>query len=183
MRSKQIHNEKIVLGDRLTVGQFMASEALVFSSQVVVFFLVAVFMSGLLTQQNALLDFVNSKINRNTTTEFYAVVLSLLTTLGVFIVIVKGGEGTTSQLMHRVMEEVSLDMPRVIYASGSSITGSLLATGFFILKNPAVHDSSPTWWFVHATLFALFFFAVGFGLAYWLKRKTHIKPASTASDL
>lgn len=181
MGTKQNHSEKIVLGDRLTLAQFISSEAVVFFAQVLVFFLVAVFMSGLLTQESSLLDFVNSKINKNTTTEFIATLVALFAVLGVFAILVQGMEKSSSRLAQRIAEEVSLDAPRIVNASGSSITGAVLATGVFILKNPATQAPPPAWWFGMAAFFAIFFFLLGFALSYWLKRKTHIKAAPKAS--
>lgn len=182
MGTKQIQSEKIILGDRLTLGQFLSSEAVVFFAQTLVFFLVAVFMSGLLTQESALVDFVNSKINKNTTTEFVATLVALFAVLGAFALFVQGMEKSSSQLAHRIAEEVSLDAPRIVYASGSSITGAVLASGVFVLKNPATQAPPPVWWFSMAAFFAIFFFFFGSALSYWLKRKTHIKAVPKPSS-
>lgn len=132
-------------------------------------------MSDLLTQEQALLDFVNARVNKTTMSEFGVTLGVLAAVLGVLLVIAEGADRVSSDFLRRVADEVMLDAPRVVYASGSSVTAAALASGIFILNNPAIKAPSPVWWFFMTALLAIFFFGLGAGLSYWLKRKTHIR--------
>lgn len=166
---------KIVLGERLTPRQFLLTEAILFIAQTNVFLIAAVLMSGLLTQERALLEFVNAKVNQTTKTEFFAMLGALLATFGVLHAIAQGADRSSLKFLRRVADEVMLDAPRIVYASGSSVTAAALASGIFILNNPQIQAPRPAFWFFMAALLALFFFGLGAGLSYWLKRKTHIR--------
>ncbi|WP_395641417.1 hypothetical protein [Rudaea sp.] len=168
------HNSKIILGDRLTVRQFLFSEAILFTTQIVIFCLVAVIMSGFLTQEGTLADFVNAKINKNFMMEFLVTLVLLITVLGVFSMVQRGAGKIWASDIQRIADEVTYEAPRIVYASGSSITGATLAVGFFLIKHPEAQVPNVGWWFGMAAFFAVVFFIMGAGLAYWLKRESHL---------
>lgn len=176
--TNNIQQSKIILGERLSPNQFLLSEAILFVTQTIVFLIVAVVMSGMLTQEQALLDFVTAKVNKTTMTEFFVTLGALAATLGVLFAISQGAEQSSSEFLQRISEEAMLDAPRVIYAVGSSITAAAIASGIFKMNNPAIQAPHHIWWFFMAFILASFFFTAGSGLSYWLKRHTHIRKAT-----
>lgn len=74
----QNNSAHIILGERLTLGQFVLTEAALYFAQTLVFVIVAALMTGFLTKEDALQEFVNAKINDKTMLEFGATVMALL---------------------------------------------------------------------------------------------------------
>lgn len=169
---------KILLGERMSTAEFIAAETIGFAAQVMVFFLVAAFVSRMFQEEQSLANYLNSKVHEHTIVEFCATVVALVAVVGILFVFVRGGDRRPSSFVQRVGDEVILDLPRVLYALGSSITGPVLAVGCFLIRNPQNQVPGPGWWFAMAAFFALFFLVSGVSLSYYLKRSTHIRIAS-----
>ncbi|WP_290867850.1 hypothetical protein [Aquabacterium sp.] len=163
------------MGKRLTRNEFLASEAILFVAQTLTLFVVAVLMSKLLADEKAVVDFLNSKINKDTMTEFWSTLGAIALVVGALSIAKAGANSSTSSFLHRIADEITLEVPRIIYASGASITSAVLAGGVFIANHPSVKAPQPAWWFAMAAFFSLFFGGLGIALSYYLKRQTHVR--------
>ena len=153
-----------------TINQFLFSEFIVFISQVAVFFLVAVFMSGFLENETNLLAFAEQKINDNTKKELGLTFLSFFLVLGFFSAI---KQAIDNKRLEYFINRILWDIAKTIYTFGAGITGSVYAMALYIHLNPdesiQVHKIV-----IVTTLAGLVTFLYGCGWSWLFKRKTHI---------
>lgn len=158
---------------------FIITELFVFLSQVFVFFLVTVFTSDFLRNEERLAEFIKSKINSHTWGELGFTLLAITVALGV-IAIIK--EMASSKFVGNIAREVINELPRTIYVFGSSITAMMLAVAVFYYNQPPAASKQAQSFFVMAGLFAIATFTYGFGIkaALTLKaRKALAEPPET----
>lgn len=153
-------------------AEFFITEALVFVSQVVVFFLVAFFTSDLLRNEERLAEFAASKINNNTISELGLTLLAITFALGSITFIKE--VAPPSGIIERLSREVLHELPRTIYFFGSSLTAITLATAIFISNHPQP-NSKPAVFVFMSSFSAITAFVYGCGLKTLLIKKERQK--------
>ncbi|MET3998042.1 hypothetical protein [Marinobacterium sp. MBR-109] len=153
-----------------SIGKFVFSELVIFMSQVLVFFMVAVFTSNFLNSEDKLVAFANQKINDGSLTEVGLTFLAILVVIGLFSAL---GRIFDNKYVEFYVNEVLCEMPNTIYVFGSSATGTMLAISLFIYMNPA-EGTSAKGFAALSLLFAFMMFLYGVAFSYAFKRKTHI---------
>ncbi|RXS44608.1 hypothetical protein EST55_03770 [Idiomarina sp. 29L] len=166
-----------------SIGKFVFSELVIFMSQVLVFFMVAVFTSNFLNSEEKLVEFANQKINDGSLTEVGLTFLAILVVIGLFSAL---GRIFDNKYVEFYVNEVLCEMPKTIYVFGSSATGTMLAISLFIYRNPA-EGASAQGFAALSFLFAFMMFLYGVAFSYAFKRKTHIlkkpnKPMQQTAD-
>lgn len=137
------------------------TELFVFLSQVFVFFLVTVFTSDFLRNEERLAGFIKTKINSHTLGELGFTLLAITVAVGV-IAIIK--EMASSKFVENIAKEVINELPRTIYVFGSSITAMMLAVAVFYYNQPPDTSKQAQSFFMMAGLFAVVTFTYGFGI-------------------
>lgn len=115
------------------------------------------------------LEFVNSKINGNSMSELGYVIASTVLILGVLSYLSKAIE--QKKWLDELSNEIISSIPRTIYFFGSSITGTLLAVGFFMQVNPGASQVKPELMFGMSFMIGLGAFLYGCGANYVHERK------------
>jgi heme/copper-type cytochrome/quinol oxidase subunit 3 len=147
---------------------FVFIELCVFAAQVLVFFIVAYFISDSLASKERLAEFLNGKINTYTLKELGLTLFAVTFTLGLLAqikVIVP------SSYVEKVSTEVLLELPRTIYLFGSSITASTLAIASFISSHPETIKQPASDYFWLSAFFALSLFGYGCTAKYFFLLK------------
>lgn len=144
-----------------TTASFIFTELCIFSSQVFVFFLVAVFTSDFLRNEERLNEFSISKVNGNTMTELGLTLLAITVALGVLTIL---SALASSKFIERLSHEILQELPRTIYFFGSSITAITIAVAVFIDNHPTASTKPASGFAAIAVFFALSFFTYGCGL-------------------
>lgn len=153
-----------------TIEKFILSEFVVFLSQVVVFFMVAVFTSNFLNNEDKLAAFASQKINNGSIGELGLTLLATLVVIGFFAAV---GRIFDNRYVDFYVHEVLCEMPKTIYFFGSAATGTMLAISLFFHLNPTENSSAQVF-VVLSLYFAFLCFLYGCVLSYAFKRKTHI---------
>jgi len=172
--SKKTVSKFIVLGPRLTKGQFFLSEFCLYLAQFAVFFLVTSLISGFLSDEKALVSFLESKINDHTMLELGIAFGSLLMVLGLITLLSKGATNSGSAFLHRVGDEILHECPRLVSATGSTLGGTLAAAALYIKSHPQAASGGAAWWLAMSLFFSFIFFGMASSLSYFLKRSSHI---------
>ena len=155
-----------------TTVSFVLTEFCIFAAQFFVFFLVAVFTSDFLRNEERLTEFSISKVNGNTIGELGLTLLAITVALGVLSIL---SELAPSKFLERLSHEMLQELPRTIYFFGSSITAITIAVAVFINNHPTT-ATKPAGFAAMAIFFAFSFFAYGCGLKALLlakERKLH----------
>jgi hypothetical protein len=151
---------------------FVLTEFLVYLSQIVMFFFVAVLTSNLLRDEKNLLNYMTTRINENTVFEVVATMLAVAATMGIIAGIARAAPA--SSLLERLADEVLGEAPRTAYVFGSSVTGTLLAAALFMQNHLQVEGPRPQFWLFAAILAAFVGFAYGCMFAYAFKHKAQV---------
>lgn len=96
----------------------------VFLAQIVVFFLVAVFLSHFLESRELLSTYTEAKLGPHLTSEFWLTLLGVVVVLG-FLSLIAGIAHTNA--LGRLSSEVLQEVPRTIYFFGSTAAGTAFA--------------------------------------------------------
>ena len=153
-----------------TGGKFVLSEAIIFLSQVFIFFMVAVFTSNFLNNEDKLVKFSEQKLNGDTFPEIGLIFLAILIVIGILSAI---GRVFDNKTVEKYIHEILCEIPKTVYFFGSSITGVLIAVTLFLHIHPDNKVSFPQLAVV-TVAFAITSFVYGCILSYAFKRKTHI---------
>lgn len=152
-----------------TIWKFTFSEFVVFLSQVVVFFMVAVFTSNCLSNEKKLLSLSTQKINDGSLIDLMLTFLAISIVIGFFSALWRVFD---NKYIEYYVNEVLCEMPKTIYAFGSAATGVMLALSLFAHLHQV--EININRFLVITLLFALAIFIFGCALSYAFKRKTHI---------
>lgn len=153
-----------------TRGQFIALEFSVYLSQIFMFFVAAVLSSRMLSDEAALIKFMESKIHEGSTAEAGYILLATLFTLGVFSALAAFLRNTL--WLDALSKTVLKEIPRTIYFFGSSVSGTVLAAALFVARNPGVEAPTPKAWISIMLIFSIGAFLYGCGISYGLNRKS-----------
>ncbi|WP_264876020.1 hypothetical protein [Vibrio agarivorans] len=153
-----------------TKFQFFAKELVVFVSQILVFFVVAVLTSSFLSNEQALTEFASTKINDGSLKELLLTFVAIFFVVGCFTTIQRL---TDSEVINDFIDEVLFEIPKTIYFFGSSLSGVMLAISMFLLFDES-NEGSTEKYFAVTIVFAIMAFIYGSTLSYKLKKKTHI---------
>lgn len=164
--------DQIVILQKKTLRQFIINESLIYLSQIMVFFWVAFLVSSSLNNEDALVRFLDAKINNNSISEMGYIILATLITLGILTLISKAAP--TTGWLEEVAEDVLSSISRTIYFFGSSVTGSILAVALFSQLNPPDDNSTPEFWLSLSLIFGIGAFLYGCGTSYMFKHKRFI---------
>ncbi len=134
------------------------------------FFIVAVMASNFLGDEETLVRFMNSKINDQSFNEVGFMLVAIVVTVGVLTTIASMVRNSSWQEL--LTREVLRELPRAIYAFGSSVSGPMIAAGVFISKHPNVKAPPLEAWAFVVAFFCLGAFAYGFAISYALNRKS-----------
>ncbi|GAD31294.1 hypothetical protein L4D04_22215 [Photobacterium angustum] len=153
-----------------TSKQFILNEFIIFLSQIVIFFMVTIFVSNFLSNEDKLVNFLNQKINDGTKSELFLSLLAILFVIGLFTTLDKIFDNKQINLY---IDEVLYEIPKLIYTLGSSVSGAMLASTLYLIFNPtpeitAIKTAGS------AVSFAFIVFVYGCFFSYMFKRKTHI---------
>ncbi|HEY0917092.1 MAG TPA: hypothetical protein VGE22_19600, partial [Solimonas sp.] len=136
-RSFAFLNHRTTLGTSLSgstsIGSrkhFFLLELFIYLSQVFMFFIVAVMASNFLGDEETLVRFMNSKINDQSFNEVGFMLVAIVVTVGVLTTIASMVRNSSWQEL--LTREVLRELPRAIYAFGSSVSGPMIAAGVFI---------------------------------------------------
>ncbi|PSV88674.1 hypothetical protein [Photobacterium iliopiscarium] len=150
--------------------KFIFSEFVVFVSQIFMFFMVTIFVSNFLNNEDKLINFLNQKINDGTIGDLILSLLAILIVIGLFTTL---DRVIDNKHVKFYIDEVLNEIPKLIYTLGSSVTGSMLATSLFLVLNPNIEITAIKT-ATTAISFAFIVFIYGCGFSYIFKRKTHI---------
>ncbi|HEH9413341.1 hypothetical protein [Aeromonas salmonicida] len=156
-----------------TTRQFLTKEFVVFTSQILVFFFVAVLTSSFLSDEKALAELAATKINNGSLKELLLTFSAILFVIGCFTTVQKL---TDSELVNELIDEILFELPKTIYFFGSSISGVMLALATFIAFSTTEDNNSTKGYFIITIMFAIMAFCYGATVSYLLKRKTQIAP-------
>lgn len=148
------------------------TELFVFLSQVFVFFLVAVFTSDFLKNEQHLAEHIKIKVNNNTFEELGLTLLAITVALGTIFII---KQIIQLEIVDRVASEILIELPRTIYIFGSSITGLMLAVAWFYLINQSTQPNMARTFILISVVFSIIAFLYGYGLKVALARKDNKK--------
>jgi hypothetical protein len=157
------------------IFSFVFIELCVFAAQVLVFFIVAYFVSDSLASEERLAEFLSGKINAYTVKELGLTLFAVTFALGLLAqikVIVP------SSYVEKVSTEVLLELPRTIYLFGSSITASTLVLAIFISSHPEAVNKPASDYFWLSACFALSLFGYGCAAKYFFFLK-RVKSSAT----
>lgn len=154
-----------------TTRQFIFNEFVIFLSQILVFFIVAVCASNLLTCEEKLVAFAERKIIGNSPSELGYIFLATVLVIGFFAIL---GRVFDNKYVEFYVNEILYELPRTIYFFGSATTGTMLAISLFLYLNPT-EDISSQRFLALALIFSIAVFIYGCAFSFALKRKTHIK--------
>ena len=153
-----------------TATKFVFSELVVFCSQVLIFFVVAIFTSDFLKSEERLVKYTEAKINDGSMAELGLTFIAILFVIGIFSAI---GKIFDNKITDDFVHEILCEIPKTIYFFGSSVTGVMLAVSLFLSENPD-SKSTPMSVLALSVSVALAAFIYGCGTSYAFKRKTHI---------
>jgi len=172
-------SDDFVATARQSPRMFVFTELLIYISQIVMFFFVAVLTSNLLRDEKQLLGYMNSKINENTTFEVVATMFAIAATMGIIAGIARAAPA--SSLLQRLADEFLSEVPRTAYVFGSGVAGTLLAAALFIHNHPQVEGPRPGFWLFGAVFIGALGFLYGCMFAYAFKHKTQIKRSPSSA--
>lgn len=138
----------------------LLNEFMVYLSQTMVVFLVAVFSSNFLTDLAALEAFGNSKVNVSSISEFKFTFLALVLWCGVLCI---SKEMLGGSLLGVAIRKALREFPRIIYMFGSTTTGVAMAIAIYVGNHPIGPWTTGQWWST-AGLMTLYCFWMGFAL-------------------
>jgi hypothetical protein len=164
--------DDVVILQKKTMFQFVLSEALVYLSQIMVFFWVTFLVSGSLTNEEKLVRFLDSKIHDNSLSEVGHVILGTIITFGIILMIIKALP--TSRWLEELSDDILASISRTIYFFGSSVTGSILAVALYSNLNPTKDNPAPEFWLGLSAIFGFGAFLYGCGTSYAFKYKKYI---------
>lgn len=151
-------------------GKFIFNEFIIFTSQIFIFFIVAVFTSDFLRSEDRLVKYAELKINSGSMIELGLTFTAVFVVIGCLSAI---GKVFSNKIVDSYIHEILCEIPKTIYFFGSSVTGVMLAISLFIYRNPQP-QSTPDHFAFLASIFALAAFLYGCGISYAFKRKTHV---------
>jgi hypothetical protein len=173
--AQKTSSQNIILGPKLTTMEFFLSEFCIYLAQFAVFFIVTTLLSKFLNDKKALLSYLDSKINEHTMLELWVAIGCLFAVLGIIWAASSGATKSASAFAQRVGTEILHECPRLISATGSTLTGTLAATALYLVNHPQVEAPRPGWWLGMALFFGVFFFGVASSLSYYFKRHSYIR--------
>lgn len=148
---------------------FFVTELFVFLSQVFVIFLVAVFTSDFLRNEDRLVEFVTSRVNKNFLSELGLTLLAITVAIGLLTIVKTfGPEGKIEALSQKLLTE----LPHTIYFFGSSITATTLSVAIFTANHSQSESMQASSYSAMAAFFAISTFIYGFGLKALVLSKT-----------
>ncbi|MFT6905954.1 MAG: hypothetical protein ACJAS1_002617 [Oleiphilaceae bacterium] len=162
--------EKVDLYKQST-AKFIFNEFVIFLSQVLVFFMVTIFITNFLSSEEKLIKFSAQKINDGTLAELGLTFLAILIVIGLFSAL---GRVFENKYVEYYVNEILCEMPKTIYFFGSSIAGVMLGISLFLNFNPIEIESAKGFASM-SVLFAIMAFLYGCAFSYAFKRKTHIR--------
>ncbi len=165
-----------VIAARQSTGMFVLTELVIYISQCVMFFFVAVLTSSFLRDGTQLLKYLSSKVE-NATFEIVVTMFAISATMGIICGIAKAAPD--SSLWQRLADETLSEAPRTAYVFGSGIAGPVVAVAWFIYNNPQVEGPRPKEWLIAAFVIGVVGFLNGCAFAYAFKHKTQIKRLSS----
>jgi hypothetical protein len=121
------------------IGSFVFAEALLFTAQVTIFFLVAMFFSHFFSSEGRLSEFASSKINIHTSSEFGFTVLAISVVLGALSFFTADSRQPASR---ELAKELRLELTRTIYFFGATITATALAIVFFLSSSKVAAEAA-----------------------------------------
>ncbi len=161
-----------VIIPKKTLTTFILTELLVYISQIFIFFMVAVFASHMLSEEKALVTYVDGKINEHSLSEVGFVILGVTVALGILAMLKQ--VLSKQDWLEEISEEVLYEASRAIYFFGSSVTGALIATAIFVGQHPAANIPGVAAWVSMSLIFGLGSFAYGCFASWVFKRKRFI---------
>lgn len=164
--------DNVVILQKKTVFHFILSEALIYLSQVMVFFWVAFLVSGSLTNEDKLVKYLELKIHDNSISEVGHIILGTIITFGIILMIIKALP--TSRWLDELADDVLASISRTIYFFGSSVTGTVLAVALYSNLNPVKDNPAPEFWLGLSAAFGFGAFIYGCGTSYAFKYKKYI---------
>ncbi|MCV6623865.1 MAG: hypothetical protein OIF51_19185 [Cellvibrionaceae bacterium] len=164
--------DDVVILQKKTTFQFILNEALIYLSQIMVFFWVTFLVSGSLTNEENLIKFLGSKIHDNSLSEVGHVILGTVITFGIILMIIK--VSPTSRWLEELSDEILASISRTIYFFGSSVTGSILVVALYSNLNPTKDNPAPEFWLGLSAIFGFGAFIYGCGTSYAFKYKKYI---------
>ncbi|EKP0295037.1 hypothetical protein JFR03_001780 [Aeromonas veronii] len=164
--------DDVVILQKKTKFQFVLSEALVYLSQIMVFFWVAFLVSGSLTNEEQLVRFLDSKVHDNSLSEVGHIILGTIITFGITLMIIKASP--TSRWLEELSDDILSSISRTIYFFGSSVSGSILAIAIYSNFHPTKENPTPEFWLGLSAIFGFGAFLYGCSTSYAFKYKKYI---------
>lgn len=156
--------------------EFFVGEILIYLAQIMVFFWVTFLISGSLSDEDKLVDFLSTKINDNSISEIGYIILGTIITFGIILAIQRAAPATV--WFDEVADEILTSISRTIYFFGSSVTGSILAVSLFSYLNPDNGNPKPEFWLSLSVVFGVGAFLYGCLASYAFSHKKYVAKPS-----
>ncbi|WP_039913266.1 hypothetical protein [Cellvibrio mixtus] len=159
---------KVLEVKKHTFNEFLAIESLVYTSQLLIFYLVALFSSNLFRDENLVISFLKSKASTSYLLEMFLTIISTFTVIGILY-------SATKIITHpkatAILDSVLCEVPRIIYTIGSSVTAAILSGTTYL----HIHSKEEPFPLVSSIFIGLLFFLVmfiyGFSFSYAFNRE------------
>jgi len=108
------------------------TELAIYVAQLLIFALIALLVSGFLTDEATLHRILEERINDLSLRELAATLISVFAMIGILSFI---KDRTGAKFLDEIMSSVYEELPRTIYLFGSSVGGTLITLSFYLISS------------------------------------------------